>query len=137
MRLAREGAGQRRLARSGRPVEQYATRDPRAELRVALRVPQEVHDFDELVLGLVDPGDVLEGDSLLLAGSDSAGRRPAEAAKHAAASAPSWRRASQMKNATMRSVGRKPSRGVTHSDLPASGGSALTTMFCLLRRLVS
>jgi len=88
VRLAREGAGQRRLARSGRPVEQYATRDPRAELRVALRVPQEVHDFDELVLGLVDPGDVLEGDSLLLAGSDSAGRRPAEAAKHAAASAP-------------------------------------------------
>ena len=39
-------------------------------LRVALRVLQEVDDLDELVLGLVDPGDVLEGDPVLLAGLD-------------------------------------------------------------------
>ena len=88
VRLARDRAGQQRLAGPGRPVEQHAARDPRAELRVALRVLEEVHDLDELVLGLVDPGDVVEGDSLLLAGLDPPRGRAAEAAEHAAASRP-------------------------------------------------
>jgi hypothetical protein len=34
-----------------------------------------------------------------------------------------------MKNPTSRSVGRKPSSSVAHSDLPVSGGSALMTTF--------
>ena len=66
VRLAGDRAREQRLAGPGRAVEQDAVRDPRAELRVALRVLQEVDDLDELVLGLVDPGDVLEGDALLL-----------------------------------------------------------------------
>ena len=68
VRLARDRAGQQRLAGPGRPVEQDAARDPRAELRVALGVLEEVDDLDQLVLGLVDPGDVVERDPLLLAG---------------------------------------------------------------------
>ena len=86
MRLARHRAGEQRLAGPGRPVEQDAVRDPRPDLRVALRVLQEVDDLDQLVLGLVDPGHVLEGDALLLAGLDPPRGGAAEAAEHAAPS---------------------------------------------------
>src|SRR5215207_11076066 len=84
MRLARHGAGEQRLAGSGGPVEQHAVRHPRAELRVALRVLKEVDDLDELVLGLVDPGHVLEADALGLAGLDAPRCGAAEAAEDAA-----------------------------------------------------
>ena len=46
----------------GAPIEQHALRRGTAEPRVLLRVPQEVHDLDQLVLGLVDAGDVVERD---------------------------------------------------------------------------
>ena len=135
VRFARDGAGQQRLSGPRRPVEQHAARDSRAELRVALRVLEEVNDLDELVFGLVDPGHVIEADSVLLAGPDTPRGRAAEAAEHAAASAALIRRKIQMKNATSRIVGRKPSRSVTQSDRPVSGGSALTTTFWLLEQL--
>ena len=86
--LARHRACQQRLAGPRRPVEQHAAWDPRAELRVALRVLQEVHDLDQLVLGLVDPGYVVEGDSVLLAGLDPPRRGAAEAAEHATPARP-------------------------------------------------
>src|SRR5438128_1259978 len=60
--LARDGAGQERLAGAGRPVEQHAARDARAEALVALGVLEEVDDLDQLVLRLVDAGHVVEGD---------------------------------------------------------------------------
>ena len=60
--LARDGAREQRLAGSRRPVQQHAVRDARPELRVAVRVFEEVDDLFQLLLGLVDPGDVLEGD---------------------------------------------------------------------------
>ena len=62
--LAGDGAGQQRLARPGRPREQHAARDLAAEAAVAVRVAEEVDDLDELVLGLVDAGHVLERDPL-------------------------------------------------------------------------
>ena len=88
VRLAGDRAGEQRLAGPGRAVEQDAVRDPRAELRVALRVLQEVDDLDELVLGLVDPGDVVEGDALLLVRLDPPRGGAAEAAEDAAPSRP-------------------------------------------------
>jgi hypothetical protein len=42
-------------------------RDPRAELRVALRVAEEVDDLGQLALRLLDAGDVLERDRALAA----------------------------------------------------------------------
>ena len=81
MGLPGDRACEQRLAGPGRPVEQDAVRDPRAELRVALRVLQEVDDLDQLVLGVVDAGDVVKGDSVLLAGLDppcSGAAEPAE-----------------------------------------------------------
>ena len=88
VRLAGDRAGQQRLAGPGRPVEQDAVRDARAELRVALRVLQEIDDLDQLVLGLVDPGDVVEGDPLLLVRLAPPCGGAAEAAEDAASSSP-------------------------------------------------
>ena len=65
------------------PVEQDAAGDPRAQRAVALGPLEEVDDLDELVLGLVDPRDVVEGDSLLLAVLEAPSGRPPEAAEHA------------------------------------------------------
>jgi hypothetical protein len=46
--LARDRACEQRLPGPGRPVEKHAVRNARPELRVALRVLQEVDDLDEL-----------------------------------------------------------------------------------------
>ena len=58
--LAGDGPGHQRLAGAGRPDEQHAARDPRAERVELLRVLQELDDFLELGLRLVDAGDVGE-----------------------------------------------------------------------------
>ena len=60
VRLAGDRAGEQRLAGAGRPGEQHAVRDPRAERHVLLGVAEEVDDLGQLLLGLVDPGDVGE-----------------------------------------------------------------------------
>ena len=59
--LARDGPGEQRLAGAGGPRQQHAARDPAAEAQVAVGVLQEVDDLDQLLLGLVDAGHVLEG----------------------------------------------------------------------------
>ena len=56
------GAGQQRLAGARGPVEQHALRDARPECLELLRVLEELLDLVELLHGLVDPGDVAEGD---------------------------------------------------------------------------
>ena len=61
-RLARNRARQQRLAGSRRPDQQHALGDSAAEAREALRVAQKLNYFFELVLGLVDTGDVGERD---------------------------------------------------------------------------
>ena len=59
--LAGDGARQQRLAGAGRPDQQHALGHAGAEPAVALRVLQKGDDLLQLVLGLVDPGDVGEG----------------------------------------------------------------------------
>ena len=66
-RLAGDGPGHQRLAGAGRPDEQHAARDARAERVELLRVLEELDDFLELGLGLVDAGDVAERDDGLVA----------------------------------------------------------------------
>src|SRR3954447_3243775 len=70
--------------RARRAVEQHAARDARTEAHVLLRVLQEVDDLDQLALGLVDAGDVVERDAVGLARRDPARGRAAEAAEDAA-----------------------------------------------------
>ena len=65
-RLSRNRTRQQRLAGSGRTDEQHALRHGASEALVLGGVLQEVDDFDQLVLGLVDPRDVFEGDLRLL-----------------------------------------------------------------------
>src|SRR5439155_1412188 len=58
---------------------------PGSKPPVPVGVLEEVDDLDKLVLGLVDAGDVLEGDAFALAAAADAPRgRAAEAAEHAA-----------------------------------------------------
>src|SRR5207244_4939732 len=53
--LPGDGAGEQRLARSGRTDEQNAFGNPAAEIRVLLRLLQELDDLLELLLGFVAP----------------------------------------------------------------------------------
>src|SRR5215510_4140254 len=66
VRLARDRFGEERLAGAGRADQEHALRDLPAELLELLRVPKELDDLLELLLGLVDAGDVLKGDLILL-----------------------------------------------------------------------
>ena len=63
--LAGDRAGQQRLAGARLAREQDALGDRRAERAVLVGVLEEVDDLDELVLGLVDAGDVVERRALL------------------------------------------------------------------------
>ena len=69
--LAGDGAGQQRLAGARRADQQHALRDLAAEALELLRVLQELDDLLELLLGLVDAGDVLEGDAADLLGQQA------------------------------------------------------------------
>ena len=62
--LVGDGLGEQRLAGAGRAVQQDALRDLGAQALEALRVGEELDDLAELVLGLVDAGDVVPGDRL-------------------------------------------------------------------------
>ena len=73
-RLAGDGTREERLAGSGRADQQDTLRHVAADGREAIRVAQEVDDFLDLVLRLVDAGDVLERDDVLAVLGDS---RPA------------------------------------------------------------
>ena len=66
----------------GRAGEQHAVGHPAAEAPVALGVLEEVDDLGQLGLGLVDPGDVGEGDADRLR-VDAPGARAAEVAERA------------------------------------------------------
>jgi hypothetical protein len=58
--LAGDGAGQQRLAGARRADQQTALRNLAAEALEFLRVLQELDDLLQLLLGLIDAGDVLE-----------------------------------------------------------------------------
>ena len=80
-----------RLAGAGRADEQHAARDPAAEALELLRIAQELDDLLQVFLGLVDAGDVLEGDAAMRFGEQlglglaeahgAAARRPASGAR--------------------------------------------------------
>ena len=61
--LVRDRLREQRLAGPGRAVQEDALRDRGAELLEALRVGEEVDDLAQLVLGLVDAGDVGPADA--------------------------------------------------------------------------
>ena len=63
--FARHRARRQRLAGAGRADQQHAARDAPAELLELLRIAQEFDDLLQVFLGLVDAGDVLEGDAAL------------------------------------------------------------------------
>src|SRR5207302_9195091 len=69
-RLARDGAREQRLARAGRSHEQNTLGDASAELGELLRVLEELDDLFQLVLRLIDAGDVGEGDLVVVLGEE-------------------------------------------------------------------
>ncbi|KAF2989337.1 hypothetical protein MJC1_03487 [Methylocystis sp. MJC1] len=69
-RFAGDGAGEQRLTRAGRADEQHAARNAPAEPLELARIAQEFDDFLQVFLGLVDAGDVLEGDAALRLGEE-------------------------------------------------------------------
>src|SRR2546426_9122696 len=88
-RLARHGFGEERLARPGRPDEQRTLRQPATQTPELLRVLEEIDDLLELLLGLVAPGDVGEGDLRRVAREQlrlglAEGERPVPALLHLA-----------------------------------------------------
>ena len=76
--FAGDGAGDQRLAGAGRADQQHAARNASAEALELLRVAQELDDLLQVLLGLVDAGDVLEGDAAMRLGQQL-GLRLAEA----------------------------------------------------------
>src|SRR5262249_55429648 len=76
VRLAGDGLGEESLARSRRADQEHALRNLAAELLELLRVFEELDDLPELFLGLVHPGDVGEGDLVVLLRDEPRPRLP-------------------------------------------------------------
>ena len=56
--FARHGTGKERLSRPGRTEQQHALRDAATEVRVLVRMLQELDDLAELLRRFVDAGDI-------------------------------------------------------------------------------
>src|SRR5690606_38479762 len=84
IRLAGDRLGKQRLAAPWRAGEEHAAGNASAEAHELLGVLEELDDLLDLVLGLIDAGDVLEGDAVHLLGQHAVARL-AETAEHAAA----------------------------------------------------
>ena len=120
--FARDGARGQRLAGAGRADEQHAARDAAAELLELLRVAQEFDDLLQVLLGLVDAGDVLEGHAALRLGQ-KLGLRLAEAHRLAGAALHLPRHVDpKPKNS---STGRTLETIVSSQLLPSDGGLAV------------
>ncbi len=126
VRLAGDRAREQRLARAGRAREQHAVGHAPAQAPVALGVAQEVDDLRQLGLGLVDPGDVLEGDPDRFR-IDPPRLRAPEVAERAHRPAGLRRRAgrSVRTGPTISSVGPKPSSSSASSEVLVLVDSAL------------
>src|SRR5215211_4068322 len=83
-RLARDGPSQERLARSRGSHQEHAFRCRSPKAGVLLGVLEEIHDLDELVLGLIYTGDVVEGDLRILLLVVAPGAAPTDAREGAA-----------------------------------------------------
>ncbi len=69
--FAGDGARDQRLAGAGRADQQHAARNTSAEPLEFGRVAQEFDDLLKILLGLVDAGDILEGDAAMGLGQQS------------------------------------------------------------------
>ena len=72
--LAGDRAGEQGLAGTGRADQQHPFGNAAAHLLEFLWVLQELHDLLKLLLGLVDPGDIIEGHPPLLLGQQARAR---------------------------------------------------------------
>ena len=81
--FAGDGARDQRLAGAGRADQQHAARNLAAEPLELAGIAQELDDLLQVLLGLVDAGDVLEGDAAMRLG-EQLGARLAEAHRLAA-----------------------------------------------------
>ena len=125
LRLPGERPGQQRLAGPGRAGQQHAARDPATQAPVLLGIFEEVDELGQLLLGLVDPGDVLEVDGLL-GGLDPLCARAPEG-PDPAAMPPAARRIIHTNSNTISSAGPKLNSNVTNTDVPVDGEVALIT----------
>ena len=64
--FAGDSAGEERLTGTRRADQEHTLGDAAADLLELLRVFQEFDDFLQLFLGLIDAGDVVEGDAAML-----------------------------------------------------------------------
>ena len=86
VRFAGDGLGQQGLAAARIADQQHAARDAAAQTLELLRILQELDDFADLVLGLLDAGDVLERHPDAVFALDAV-LAPAEGHQHAAGAA--------------------------------------------------
>jgi hypothetical protein len=70
VRLPGDSAGGQGLAGAGRADEEHAAGDAAAEALELLGIAEELDDLLEILLGLVDAGDVLEGDAAMRLGEE-------------------------------------------------------------------
>jgi len=68
--FTRHGAGDQRLAGARRADQQHAARNAAAKPLEFRRIAQEFDDLLEVLLGLIDAGDVLEGDAAVRLGQE-------------------------------------------------------------------
>ena len=85
-------------------------------------VLEEVDDLDQLVLGVIDPGHILERDPLMLAGRHPPRGRAPEAAEHAARSATHL--AAVQPDEETDQQDRRKDQGVHSRDCDHAGGEA-------------
>src|SRR5262249_18100044 len=84
VRLPGDGPGQQGLAGAGRSYQQHAFRNPPAQLLKLLRLAGELDNLLEFFFRLIHPGNIFEGDLLLL-GREQPGAALAEAERLVAA----------------------------------------------------
>ena len=66
--FARDRARNQRLAGAGRSDQQHAARNPSAEALIFSGIAQEFDDLLQILLGLIDARDILEGDAAMRLG---------------------------------------------------------------------
>ena len=74
--LAGDGLGQQGLACAGRTNQQHAFGNPGPQLYELLRFLQEFHDLGQFLLGLGDPGDIVESHRRFVAGKHASAALP-------------------------------------------------------------
>ena len=117
--LAGDGAGEQRLAGARRADQQHALGDLAAQALELLRVLQELDDLLELLLGLVDAGDVVEGHAAVLLGQQP---RPGLAEAHGLAAAGCIWRMKKIQTPISSSIGNQDTSTLNNDGTLLSSG---------------